>query len=70
MVLHVNDTREMRVKPATATVLMKRDRTTTVVDGCGRGGEVVYDGDSGGGGKGCTSRHRHGDPVHYLSSLL
>jgi len=40
MVLHVNDTHEMRIKPTTATVLMKRDRTTTVADGCGRGGSV------------------------------
>ncbi|KAL4092485.1 hypothetical protein QTP88_026986 [Uroleucon formosanum] len=46
MVLHVNDTREMRVKPATAIVLMKRDRTPTVVGGSGGagGGEMAYEG--------------------------
>lgn len=46
MVLYVNDTREMRVKPATATMLMKRDRTTTVVGGSGgaSGGEMAYEG--------------------------
>lgn len=71
MVLHVNDTREMCVKPATATVLMKRDRTqqrsSMARRGCGGVGSGGGSSD-GGGGKGGASRH--GDPVHYLSSLL
>lgn len=71
MVLHVNDTREMCVKPATATVLMKRDRTQqrSSMARRGHGGGCSGGGSSdGGGGKGGAPRH--GDPVHYLSSLL